>query len=182
MKKQYQNTHQELLDACRKNDNKAQFEIYRLYAQPMYSVCVRMVNDKAEAEDILQEAFLKVFSKIKSYKQEVSFGAWAKRIVINTALDFLKRKKLLFEELDESRVDAEENDTLPEASSQKQVERIKECLAQLPDGYRVIATLVLFEGYDHDEVAQILDISASTSRSQFARAKRKLLNLINQMP
>ncbi len=180
MSKTYPNIHQRLIDASARGDRRAQFDIYRLYAKAMYNVVLRIIGNTAEAEDVLQDAFLKVFSKIKTYKGEVSFGAWVKKVVVNSALDHLKVKKLAFDELEEGRVEYVEDETLPDVDAGEQVKLIKQSMAGLPDGYRVILSLVLFEGYDHEEVGQILNISASTSRSQFTRAKRKLLDLINQ--
>ncbi|MCT4638435.1 MAG: RNA polymerase sigma factor [Bacteroidales bacterium] len=169
--------HQKLIKACKKGNKKAQFEIYKLYYSAMYSTCIRIVKDPVEAEDIMQEAFLKAFNKIDSYKAEVSFGAWLKKIVVNNALDFLKKRKLELSEINENiTVFEDDDDTLND--DKETIELIKNKILELPDGYRVILSLYLLEGYDHDEIANILDITSSTSRSQYSRAKKRLLQEI----
>lgn len=165
--------HRKLIKDCKKGNSKAQFEVYKLYYQAMYNTSLRIVNNTLEAEDIMQEAFLKAFNNLDQYKGEVSFGAWLKKIVVNRSLDFLRQKKMFFEsfENNSSAIATEEKedwDYLPD------IELIKKEIKALPDGYRIILSLYLLEGYDHNEIAQILDITASTSRSQFARAKKKL--------
>jgi RNA polymerase sigma-70 factor (ECF subfamily) len=177
----YLNIHQEFIDMCRKGDRRAQFEIYRLYFKSMYNTSLRIVRDPQEAEDIMQESFLSAFIKIKTYSGKVSFGAWLKRIVINNSLDALKRKKLLTQELDEDipekAVQVEEAET---DLTSVRIEDIMEAVHELPDGYRVVLSLKLFEGYDHDEISEILGISSSSSRSQFTRAKQKLLQILKK--
>jgi RNA polymerase sigma-70 factor (ECF subfamily) len=143
----------------------------------MYNTSYRIVNDEMEAEDIMQEAFLKAFDKIDTYSQKVSFGAWLKRIVINHTLDTLKKKKLDFNSLDnqvyeikdEKDKEGSEDDVVTE-----RVEDIREAINELPEGYRIVLSLYLLEGYDHEEIAEILNITSSTSRSQYTRAKNKL--------
>mgnify|MGYP002277496883 CR=1 FL=1 len=141
----------------------------------MYSVSLRIVNDEMEAEDIMQEAFLSAFKKIDSYKGEVSFGAWLKRIVVNRSLDYLKKKKLEFEEIDEKTAQMEYE--LP-VQQELDVKVLKNAIQKLPDGYRIVLSLFLIEGYDHDEISQILGISNSSSRTQLLRAKNKLRELL----
>ena len=175
----YVNVHQALINRCREGDSLAQFEIYKLYYKAMYNTCLRIVNDTTEAEDIMQESFFKAFEKIGTYKNEVSFGAWLKRIVVNSSLDFLKRKKLLAIPLEEAvglhnKQEESTEDFVPES-----VERLRDAMQKLPDGYKLIVNLVLVEGYTHDEVANMLNINASTSRSQLARAKKRLIELLN---
>ena len=156
-------------------NQKAQFQLYKLYYKPMYNVSLRIVNDEAEAEDIMQEAFLKAFRKINTYKGEVSFGAWLKKIVINRSLDYLKKKKMQFEEVSERTMKLpDQNEEIGEVD----VECIKKAIQSLPDGYRTVLSLYLIEGYDHDEISQILGISNSASRTQFSRAKAKLRELL----
>lgn len=175
----YPNIHQKLINKCRKGDRKAQFEIYRLYYKSMYNTSLRIVKDPQEAEDIMQESFLSAFRKIETYRGKVSFGAWLKRIVINNSLDAIKKRRLFFEELEEDYTGlAAEEEAIDEELLSKHMERIREGINNLPDGYRVILSLHLLEGYDHEEIAEILNISSSTSRSQFFRAKQKLLKLL----
>jgi RNA polymerase sigma factor (sigma-70 family) len=169
----FRNLHQDLLDGCKEGDQKAQFQIYKLYYKAMYNTSLRIVNDTMEAEDIMQESFLSAFEKIGT----VSFGAWLKKIVVNRSLDALNKRKAVFEDI-ESHVgirDESGDDTARNEEVDIRVEEVKEAIERLPDGYRVILSLYLLEGYDHDEIAEILSINSSTSRSQLSRAKQKLI-------
>ena len=177
METQYQNIHHDLVEQCRKGDTKAQFELYKVYYRPMYSICLRMVGNTVEAEDVMQEAFLKAFTKIDTYEGVVSFGAWLKKIVINRSLDHLKKRKVKFEELNE-KIPNEEPVTL--VISEIKMEQLKKAIQRLPDGYRVVLSLYLLEGYDHEEIAQILGITNVSSRSQFLRAKLKLRDMLQK--
>lgn len=177
METQYQNIHHDLIERCRKGDTKAQFELYKIYYKPMYNVCLRMVGSQVDAEDVMQEAFLNAFTKIDTYQGVVSFGAWLKKIVINRSLDYLKKRKVKFEEL---------NEKIPDEGpvsidiSEIQMEKLKSAIQHLPDGYRVVLSLYLLEGYDHEEIAQILGITNVSSRSQFMRAKLKLREMLHK--
>jgi RNA polymerase sigma-70 factor (ECF subfamily) len=173
----FRNLHQDLLDGCKVGDQKAQFQIYKLYYKAMYNTSLRIVNDSMEAEDIMQEAFLSAFEKIDTYSGTVSFGAWLKKIVINRSLDALGKRKAVFEDI-ESHVgirDDSPEDSLRKEEIDVRIGEVKDAIEKLPDGYRVILSLYLLEGYDHDEIAEILKISSSTSRSQLSRAKQKLV-------
>ncbi|MCU0462855.1 MAG: sigma-70 family RNA polymerase sigma factor [Bacteroidales bacterium] len=173
----FKNLHQDILDACKEGDQKAQFQIYKLYYKAMYNTSLRIVSDTMEAEDVMQEAFLSAFEKIDTYSGTVSFGAWLKKIVINRSLDVLGKRKAVFEDIESHngiRDDSSEERARSEEIDAK-VEEVKEAIERLPDGYRVILSLYLLEGYDHDEIAEILKISSSTSRSQLSRAKQRLL-------
>jgi RNA polymerase sigma factor (sigma-70 family) len=173
----FKNLHQDLIDGCKTGDQKAQFQIYKLYYKAMYNTSLRIVNDTMEAEDIMQESFLSAFEKIDTYSGTVSFGAWLKKIVINRSLDALNRRKAIFEDID---AHAGIKDSSGEDMAQKEeidvrVEEVKHAIEKLPDGYRIILSLYLLEGYDHDEISEILSITSSTSRSQLSRAKQKLI-------
>lgn len=176
----YPNIHQVLIDLCRKGDSKAQFDIYNLYHRAMYNTCLRIVDDAVEAEDIMQEAFFKAFDRINTYRNEVSFGAWLKRIVVNASLDFVKKKKLLHTPLDQvhglSAFEEEESNTF----SPESVEQLNNAITQLPEGYRLVVTLFYLEEYSHEEIAEMLGITSSTSRSQLARAKRRLVEVLKK--
>ena len=172
----YTNIHQDIIDRCHKGDAKAQFQLYKLYYKPMYNVSLRMLGDPMEAEDTMQEAFLSAFTKIETYEGKVSFGAWLKKIVINRSLDQLKKRKVLFEEVNEQIQDEEEEKEVQEIDAAL----LKKAIEKLPDGYRVVLTLYLLEGYDHEEIAQIMGISNSSSRTQFLRAKRKLRGMLDK--
>jgi len=173
----FKNLHQDLLDGCKTGDQRAQFQIYKLYYKAMYNTSLRIVNDNMEAEDIMQESFLSAFEKIDTYSGTVSFGAWLKKIVINRSLDALGKRKAVFEDIESHAGIRDEgpDETVRSEEVDVRVEEVKEAIESLPDGYRVILTLYLLEGYDHDEIAEILNISSSTSRSQLSRAKQKLI-------
>jgi RNA polymerase sigma factor (sigma-70 family) len=174
----FRNLHQDLLDGCKTGDQKAQFQIYKLYYKAMYNTSLRIVNDTMEAEDVMQEAFLSAFEKIDTYSGTVSFGAWLKKIVINRSLDVLGKKKAVFEDI-EAHVgirDESPEDSLRNEEIDVRIGEVKEAIEKLPDGYRIILSLYLLEGYDHDEIAEIMKISSSTSRSQLSRAKQKLIS------
>lgn len=166
-----------MVEDCRKGSRQAQFELYKLYANAMYNVALRIVNDDAEAEDVLQEAFLDAFNRIGDFRQETTFGLWLKQIVINRSINYLRKRKLETVGVDNAEDIAEEQEPDVEATQLK-VEAIKAAMTELPDGYRVVLSLYLFEGYDHEEIAHILKITENTSRSQYMRAKKKLNSLL----
>ena len=173
----YVNLHQQLLDRCLLNDKEAQFGVYKLYYRSMYNTSLRIVNHTDDAEDIMQESFLTAFQKLNSYKGEVSFGIWLKRIVVNRSLDYLRKRKVNFEEVQtEMTVAEEENDEEVLFT----VEEVKEAISRLSDGYRTILSLLLLEGYDHEEVSEILGISNVTSRTQYCRAKQRLKEILTE--
>ncbi|WP_201300861.1 RNA polymerase sigma factor [Sunxiuqinia indica] len=179
MESLYKNIHQDVIDRCKAEERDAQFQLYKLYYKSMYNTSLRIVGNEAEAEDIMQEAFLNAFRKIKTYSGQVSFGAWLKRIVVNRSLDHLKKRKVQLEELDE-RITGEMVENPLMEIKEVDVQKIKQAIFQLPDGYRVVLSLYLLEGYDHDEISEILNISSSSSRSQLLRAKRKLRDYIKK--
>lgn len=177
----YNNIHQDLIEKCKIDNQDAQFEIYRIYYKSMYNTSLRIVNDIMEAEDLMQESFLSAFSKIKTYQGNVSFGAWLKRIVINKSIDSLRRKKISFEEIDENHFEIKAKEPLNDFEyNDNLVKKIKEAIKTLPNGYRIVLSLNMIEGYDHREVGEILNINESTSRSQLARARRRLLDILKQ--
>jgi len=164
--------HKDIIEACKRNDRQAQFELYRLYSKAMFNVALRMVKNGDEANDMLQNSFIDVFKNIHSFRYQASFGAWMKRIVINNCINFLRKKKLDLIELQEGYHDrAEEAEPMPKGIS---IDAVRRALMDLPDGYRAIFSLYAMEGYDHGEIAEILNISESTSKSQYSRAKMKL--------
>jgi RNA polymerase sigma factor (sigma-70 family) len=178
----FKNIHQDLIEGCISGDQKAQFQIYKLYYKAMYNTSLRIVNDTMEAEDIMQEAFLSAFEKIGTYSGTVSFGAWLKRIVINRSLDVLNKRKMILEDIDNHTYlrDDSSEEIESKQNFESRLEAVKEAIERLPDGYRIILSLYLIEGYDHDEIGEILGISSSTSRSQLSRAKQKLLAEVKQ--
>ena len=175
----YANTHRKIVEQCQSGNRQAQFELYRQYSKAMYNVCLRMVRDELEAEDLLQNSFVDVFTKLHTFRFQSSVGAWIKRIVINNCINFLKRKKMYFEELEDGIISSIEPDTVVhDLPSGLSLEVVRRALFKLPDGYRVVFSLYMLEGYDHKEIAGILSISEATSKSQYSRAKRKLRAII----
>jgi len=169
--------HDGLIQACLQGDRQAYYELYRLYSKSMYNVGYRIVKDEGEAEDVLQEAFISAFTNLESYRKDSTFGAWLKRIVVNKAINALKRKRMeRFPEDGQPEVPDEVEE--PFLDFPFTVERVKNAIGQLPDGYRTVLSLYLLEGYDHREIADILSISESTSKSQFNRSKKKLKEIL----
>lgn len=165
-----------IIERCQKGERKAFQDLYNLYAKAMFNISVRILNDSNEAEEVLQDAFLKAFEKIDTYDRKYAFGVWLKRIVINRSLDVLKKRKVKFVQMDEADFRDEEQDE----ESIYDVEAVKKCILELPDGYRTILTLFVFEDYSHKEIAEHLNISEGTSKSQYNRAKKKLIELVKQ--
>ena len=174
----YTNTHKEIVESCRRNERSGQFKLYDLYAKAMYNVCLRMLNNREDAEDMLQNVFLEVFSKLDQFRYESSIGAWIKRITVNRCINFLKKKRIEWITMEDQKlpVVVEEENFVDIKLS---VEKIRRAIPLLPDGYRLVFTLYMLEGYDHREIAEILSINEATSKSQLNRAKKKLKQLIN---
>ena len=143
----------------------------------MYNICYRILGDEAQAEDALQEAFVSAFQNLEHFEGRASFGAWLKRIVVNTSVSHLKKRKIDFEQIND-RMDFPAEDDSNDNDLVLRIETIKEAISRLPDGFRTVFSLYLLEGYDHGEIAEILGISASTSKTQYKRAKDKIKELI----
>ena len=145
----------------------------------MYNVVYRILRDESSAEDVLQEAFINAFKNLGYYRGDAAFGAWLKRIVVNKAITHINKRKLErisdHEQLDVIVEEPYELDQFPFT-----VEKVREAIFKLPDGYRMVLSLYLLEGYDHEEIAQVLGITESTSKSQFSRAKKKLLEILKE--
>jgi len=142
---------------------------------------MRIVNNEDEAADVLQEAFIDAFGRIGDFRQETTFGLWMKQIVINKSISHLRKRKMELISLDETDVEAiPDTEVTDNEEMELQVRQVRAAIQQLPDGYRVVLTLYLLEGYDHEEISHILRISENTSRTQFMRAKRKLAELLRK--
>ncbi len=176
----HQARHDSLVADCLKGDRRAQFELYNLYNRAMYNTILRMVPNRTDAEDLLQSAFVEVFTRMDSFRNESTIGAWIKRIVVNKTINFLKSKRLQWSELMEKHehVQEYEVDAQEEEFINYTVHKVKNAVAELPEGYRVVFSLYAFEGYDHEEIAEILQISEATSKSQYSRAKAKIRSMI----
>lgn len=173
----YYDIHQPVVERCRLGDRKAQYELYKLYSKAMLNVAYRITNNQAEAEDVLQEAFLSAFRHIHTYKGDATFGSWLKRIVVHQALAVVRKRKVRFDEIGQ-RDYADDDSGEDDEAIDWEVGRVRRAIAQLPDGYRVVLSLYLLEGYDHQEIAEILGISESTSKSQYSRARQRLVQLM----
>lgn len=172
--------HDTLIEECRRGSRKAQFRLYELYSKAMFNVAYRIVNNREEAEDMLQEAFTNCFSNIGSYRSESTFGAWLKTIVINNCINRLRKREAELVYVDDYRpVEKPEEEEPPTLWPDTSV--IAKAVEKLPDGYRVVFSLYLLEGYDHSEISQILNISESTSKTQYLRAKEKLKKILLTM-
>jgi len=170
--------HQDLIAGSIRGDNRARYQLYQLYSKAMFNVCYRMMNNREEAEDMLQEAFVMAFRKLDTFRNESGFGSWLKTIVIRTCINALNKRKLDLRFTDDMhRYETAEEE--PE-ESRYTTENIMEAMNQLPEGGRVVFSLYLLEGYDHAEIASILGITESTSKSQYMRAKRRVYELMKQ--
>ena len=166
-----------LVEGCLKGDRRAQHRFYRKYAHSMYNISMRIVNHSGEAEDILQESFIDAFDRLKDFRMEASVGSWLKKIVVNNSVNWLRRRRINWTDIDSQELEIEDQEEGWEEITLR-VREIKEGMQQLPDGYRVVLSLYLLEGYDHEEIGRILSIKEASSRSQYLRAKRKLLEIL----
>jgi RNA polymerase sigma factor (sigma-70 family) len=171
--------HQNLIDGCIRGEKSAQFQLYKQYSKAMFNICYRITNNHSDAEDALQEAFINAFKYINEFEGRSSIGAWLKKIVVNQALNFMHKKKLEFTTLNDQHHLIEVDET-EEYNYVLEIGRIRNAVQQLPDGYRIVFSLYLLEGYDHGEIAEILKISESTSKSQYNRAKKKLKEILKE--
>lgn len=175
----YTDINSAIVERFKKGDKKAFQELYELYAKTMLNISVRILNNTEEAQEVIQDSFLAVFENIGDYDSKYSFGVWLKRIVINRSLNILKKRKLIFIPIEDSDYVSEGvNEQLDEIKYD--VNTIKNCIRELPDGYRTVFLLFLFEKYTHKEIAESLNISEGTSKSQYNRAKRKLVELVKK--
>jgi RNA polymerase sigma factor (sigma-70 family) len=167
---------------CIDGDAAAYKILYNRYAKAMYNTALRIVNKIPDAEDLLQEAFTDAFLQIRSFEKKSTFGAWLKQIVIYKSINFLKKQRLNFMDMESAGDNIAEEKEIDEDKIWFTVESIKQKMQELPDGYRTVLSLYLLEGYDHEEIAEILNITHSTVRTQYLRAKQKLLQLLKKMP
>lgn len=169
----------ELIKGCIRNDARCQRMLFDRYAGKMMSVCLRYAKDSMEAEDMIQDAFIKVFQYIGQFKFEGAFEGWIRRIVVNTAIRHLEKKKLQFKDIDDNSHNAPSIDA--QAYSQLGEADLMRLISQLPDGYRLVFNLNAIEGYSHEEIAEMLHIQPGTSRSQLVKARKMLQYQILQL-
>lgn len=168
-----------LIALCREGNRSAQFELYNRYYKAMYNTALRVVKDAHWAEDVMQEAFLKAFTKIDTYKGEVAFGAWLKRIVVNHSLDCYKKlNQGAMDPLEDVLYKVEDDGYKEEVKvdfQQMQVQQVNAAINSLKENYRIILTLLYIEGYDQEEISEIMGISAGNCRTTLSRAKESLI-------
>lgn len=172
---------QHLIESSKRGEESSLVALYDRYARWLFQICLRIIGNAEEAEEAMQDTFLKAFSSIGKFQGD-SFSAWLKQIAVHTAIDALRKQKEEWIELSDKydSIAQDDENEADEESIQLSVEKIRKAMQQLPDGYRVILSLYLFEGYDMEEISSILHIKAASVRSQYLRGKQKLLNIINQ--
>ena len=168
-----------LITLCKAGNRNAQFEVYNMYYRAMYNTALRIVKDEHWAEDVMQESFLKAFTKLDSFKGEVAFGAWLKKIVVNHSLDnYKKLNKDATQPIDNMLYKLEDSDNGEETKidfQQLQLQQVSQAIASLKENYRIILTLLYIEGYDQEEISEIMQITAGNCRTTISRAKESLL-------
>lgn len=166
-----------ILENCLRNDALAQKELYNRYSPKMLAVCYRFSHNREDAEDMLQEGFIKVFSQIHTFRNQGAFEGWIRRIIVHTCINSLKKNKKFVESVELIHANSiqvkEEN--IP---SIVQVKQLVECIRLLPIGYRTVLNLYAIEGYSHKEIGEMLEVEESTSRSQYTRAKQMLEDIL----
>lgn len=169
---------EELISLCRQKNQKAQFEVYNRYSKAMYNVALRIVKDTHYAEDVMQEGFLKAFTKIDDYRQEVAFGAWLKRIIINSSIDFYKKNNAFrTDDIEQVMYKVEDDSAAAQSDpdfTNLKVAQVLKTIESLKDNYRMALTLFYVEGYDQEEISEILNISYANCRTTISRAKESL--------
>ena len=169
----------DIVEKCRQNDRKAQLKLYNQYCNGMLIIAQRFVKNTMEAEDVVQESFIKAFAKLEQYKAEVTFGVWLKRIVINKSIDALKYNKQRLVDLEDVQLKVVDEDDDWNVDSTLTIDEVKVAIQKLPEKYKYVVMLYLIEGYDHQEISEILNISEVASRTQLSRGKTKLKELLN---
>jgi len=149
-----------------------------MYSKAMFNICYRMMNDRSDAEDMLQESFSEAFRRLDSFRQESTFGAWLKMIVINRCINEIKRKKAQLEFFDDMSLFEEDEDGTDDYETGLSADKIRKAMEGLPKGSRMIFSLYLLEGYDHQEISEILNISESNSKTQYMRAKQRIKEIL----
>ncbi len=169
--------HNQLIEKCRKGDKNAQFRIYELYYKAIYNTCFRFVRNHQLSEEIMQDTFLSAFDKIDQFMGIVAFGAWLKKIAVNKSLDRIKGQKIIYSDLQLNEYAPAEftDDDFEQQYSIETMQIVRLAIEIMPEGYRIILSLYLIEGYDHEEIAELLQIKPASSRSQLARAKKYLI-------
>jgi RNA polymerase sigma-70 factor (ECF subfamily) len=172
---------EQLIEACKENKRQACNELYELYSKKLLGICLRYTRNLSEAEDVLHDAFIKVFTKIDQYSGKGSFEGWLKRITANTAIQYLRNRakndaRFSAREVETINVEEDDEDVIPAIPAKELMKMIQD----LPDGYRIIFNMYVFEEMSHKEIAEVLQINENTSKSQFHRAKLSLRKMVNR--
>ena len=172
-------TDDELIDKCLQGDPRAQKALFEKFSRKMMSVCMRYVSDREQAEDVLQDGFVKVFSHLKSFKREGSFEGWIRRTMVNTSLDHLRKKRNMNLDTDISEAEylAGEDENVV---GKMRVEELMKLIQGMPPGYRTVFNMYAIEGFSHQEIANELGVTESTSKTQFRKARTYLMSLIGE--
>jgi RNA polymerase sigma-70 factor (ECF subfamily) len=171
----------ELIAQCKLGRRQGYAAVYERYAKAMFNTSLRILNNRDDAEDVLQESFSAAFQRLEDFDYSSTFGAWLKRIVINRSIDLLRKRKALVVDIEAiEKYTAPETDLEGEDGSQWKVKQVKRAIANLPTGYRTVISLHLFEELDYAEIATLMGISATTVRTQYHRARKKLVEMIRK--
>lgn len=165
---------EQLIEDCKKQNTKAQGELYKLFSSKLFTICLKYSRNRVEAEDNLQDAFLKIFSKIEQFKSKGSFEGWMKRITVNTVLQRYRTEKV-FELINENSI---EDDTIDIDEDSISIDYLLQIIQELPDRYRLVFNLYVLDGYSHKDIAELLNINIGTSKSNLARARHILKQTI----
>lgn len=173
-------THKSLVENSKSGDRNSQYQLYELYVDAMYNIGMRFLGCKEDAEDVVQDSFIDAFKNLHKFKYESTFGAWLKRIVINKSINHLKVKRLPLSTINDHEFHLTEEVEYEKVAA-VDILKVKTGIEKLPQGYRQIINLYLLEGFDHNEISEVLGITTSTSKSQYHRAKKKLVEIINTL-
>ncbi len=171
----------QIVKKCKAYDKKAQKELYDVYSPVLYGICLRYSKSEAEAEDVLQEGFVKILTKINDFKDIGSFEGWMKRIIVNTAISFYHKNKKYNETYDIDEITEKNTENYVWGNEDFTKEELLKVINDLPEGYRVIFNMYAIEGYKHKEIAEKLNISHNTSKSQYLRAKERIREKLEQL-
>ena len=173
--------HLDLVEKSKQGDGTAFRKLYELYSRAMFNTSYRILNDFTEAEDVLQESFIDAYRHLGSFSNRSSFGSWLKQIVINKSINVLRKKRPVLTDMEQGPfAEVAEDERYDETEVQQKIEDVRNAIQALPDGYRTVLSLYLLEGYDHEEISEILQVAHTTVRTQYVRAKRKLLDLLKE--
>jgi len=171
----------ELVERCKQGDSLGYSQLYNKYAKAMFNTSLRIVNNAGDAEDILQDAFVDAFRHLKDFRYNSTFGAWLKRIVINKSISMLRKKRLQLVDIEGTQVpDRGDAEAVDEEAFQYKVDEVRKAIQKLPDGYRAVVSLYLLEEIPQEEIGTMLGISHNTVRTQYHRAKQKLIAILKE--